>query len=155
MAKAFARASCALVSCAALVFAGCSGGKGTITGTVTLNGSPLPAGIISFHSEVGNKEVFNAPIQNGNYSIEGVPAGKARVTVRVAKSGPAPASGAAKGGLPAPSSGGDTGATTPSKSATPVVTVSGVPDRYGDPDKSGLELDVQSGSQTFPVTLTP
>jgi hypothetical protein len=111
--------------------AGCSGGTGSISGRVTLKGAPLPAGLISFHSQVGNREVCNAIIRDGAYSLDSVPAGKAVVTVRAIQANPK----------------GDT-----TRASSSMVSV---PARYADPGKSGLSLTVQAGSQDFPVELTP
>src|SRR4051812_32716242 len=72
---------CLLLAGCPLFAAGCSPGKGSVSGRVTLNGAAVPSGIISFHSEEGNREVVNAPIKDGNYAVYGIPAGKATVTV--------------------------------------------------------------------------
>jgi hypothetical protein len=114
------------------VVVGCSSGKGSVSGRVTLNGAPLPAGVISFHSEVGNREVCNAAVRDGGYSLDGVPTGKALVTVTSTQANPR----------------GDTGSPASLGRAA-------VPARYAKPGTSGLSLTVQPGSQTFPVDLTP
>jgi hypothetical protein len=113
--------------------AGCAPGKGSISGRVTFNKTPVASGRISFHSEVGNHEVFNAVIKDGKYSIDGVTAGKARVSVISTT----------------PVKGGDL------KKGRGTQTVSTLPPRYADADKSNLSLTVQSGSQDFPVDLEP
>ena len=117
-----------------LLAAGCSR-KGALSGRVTVNGAPLPAGVISFHSEAGNREVHNAPIRQGEYSLEGAPTGQARVTVTAqgaGTSGDANRGGAFQGGNPG-----------------------WVPPRYADPAQSGLNLIIRRGKQTYEVDLTP
>ncbi len=117
-----------------LLAAGCSAGKGSISGKVSLNGTPVAGGTITFQSEVGNREVFSALIKDGQYSIEGVPTGKARVTVKNL----GPGAGGKQDGNRAASQG-----------ASPI------PARYADPDSSGLSLTVRPGEQSYPVDLTP
>ena len=64
----------------ALLAAGC-GSKGTVTGTVTHNGTPLKGGTIQFIPEDGS-QVAGAEIgEDGRYTIEKVPAGKVKVVV--------------------------------------------------------------------------
>lgn len=73
---------------------GCSQQPGSISGEVTINGKPVPRGVISFHSEDGTPVVTNAPIMDGRYAVSGVPAGNVIVTV----GNPSP-KGAMVGGL--------------------------------------------------------
>lgn len=71
------------VVCLALVLVtGCSGKKhGKITGTVTLpDGSPLPAGQITFNPEKGQGST--AEIEDGKYTAEKVPLGTCKVTLK-------------------------------------------------------------------------
>lgn len=60
---------------------GCSQEPGAVSGEVTLNGRPLPAGVISFHAEGGTQRVVDAPIADGKYAVSGVPPGNTIVTV--------------------------------------------------------------------------
>jgi hypothetical protein len=112
---------------------GCSRGKCTISGRVTLEGRPLPAGVITFHCQTGNREVVNAKIQDGNFSVDDVPIGPVKITVT-----PIPSQGD-KGADQRQSSGG----------ALPV------PNRYRTPEESLLQLEVKGKSQQFNVDLTP
>lgn len=57
---------------------GC-GGKGTVSGTVTLDGTPLPAGTIAIIPSNGPGGV--GPIQDGKYSLTKISTGKATITV--------------------------------------------------------------------------
>lgn len=58
---------------------GCGGGKGTVSGTVTLDGQPLPVGNIAFLPSQGPGA--SGRIEDGKYSVKGVPAGQVTVTV--------------------------------------------------------------------------
>ncbi|VTU00806.1 unnamed protein product [Gemmataceae bacterium] len=125
---------------------GCSQDPGSVSGEVTVGGKPLPGGVISFHSEVGNHEVINAPIKDGKYTVSGVPSGNAIVTVGNLR----PLPGAAPKAAPA----GD-GAAAPKAGPRRAAPTGPVPARYGDPGTSGLTIVVQPGDQTFPVVLSP
>lgn len=59
--------------------AGCGGGKGSVSGTVTLDGQPLPVGNITFLPS--NGPGATGPIEDGKYSVKGVPTGQVTVTV--------------------------------------------------------------------------
>jgi len=52
---------------------GCGKGKGKVSGTVTLDGQPLPAGTINFLPSKGTGA--GGSIEDGKYSIDNVPAG--------------------------------------------------------------------------------
>jgi hypothetical protein len=66
------------------LLAGCgarnSQAPASVSGTVTYDGAPVPAGSITFHIE--NKGIYGAQLQsNGSYRITDMPDGHARVTV--------------------------------------------------------------------------
>src|SRR5262249_39142554 len=103
---------------------GCARGKGSITGKVSLNGNPVATGLISFHSEVGNREVFNAPIRDGSYTIEGVPEGSATITVR--------SLGSASPTVSAPTKNGPDGALPKNTKGSAIRSPDRIPDRYAD-----------------------
>src|SRR5262249_49372612 len=58
---------------------GCGPAKGKVSGSVTLDGQPLPAGTITFYSGKGGSVA--GEITDGEYSVAGVLAGEAKVTV--------------------------------------------------------------------------
>lgn len=59
------------------------GQKGTVSGRVTFRGLPLPGGVITFHA---GSDAFEAPIgPDGTYTVTGLPARYANVTVRAHK----------------------------------------------------------------------
>jgi hypothetical protein len=60
------------------VAAGCGPATGSISGTVTFKGEPVPSGTVSF---LANAKVVEGQIQDGHYEVAGVPVGEARITV--------------------------------------------------------------------------
>ena len=62
-----------------LLAAGCSS-KGTIMGTVTYKGAPIPEGSVQFMPENGGPTV-SAVINDGKYTAEKVPVGPAKVAI--------------------------------------------------------------------------
>ena len=71
----------AALAAAVLALAGCgSGGTGVVAGKVTVNGKPLKKGLITFSSEVGNRDAFSAAIKDGLYKTGEIPCGLAKVT---------------------------------------------------------------------------
>jgi hypothetical protein len=70
----------------ALSAAGCSQetSHGTITGTVTLDGAPLPKGLIRFIPEDGQSPTADAPIEGGGFEAR-VPVGSKRITISAPK----------------------------------------------------------------------
>src|SRR5262249_57653148 len=66
-----------------LTAGGCHwGGPGNISGEVKYKGQPLPSGRITFVCQEGNKQSFPAAIENGRYSLTGVPQGPAFIVVQ-------------------------------------------------------------------------
>ena len=72
--------------CSIVVFVGCGGGQDgpeqySVTGTVTLDGKPLPEGMIAFEADPPDgKAPDHATITNGGYSAE-VSEGKKKVQI--------------------------------------------------------------------------
>jgi len=108
---------------------------GPVSGTVTFNGKPLPAGGVTFHSRDGRAS--SGEILDGHYTIALVPLGPCRVTVLTA---------VGRGDIPE-------GATSidPSK---PLGSYIPIPDRYHTPHKSDLNYTVTQGPQTYDINLT-
>jgi hypothetical protein len=120
----------------ALAATGCSekgGSTGTVSGTVTYNGQPVPVGTISFLAEDG-RSMTGELKSDGTYKVDKVPTGKNKVAVQTP----------AARGANAPAD--IMGNTTQVK---PVP----IPEKYGDNSKSGLSLEVKKGTQTFDITL--
>lgn len=147
---------------------GC-GGKGQVTGQVTLDGNPLPAGRIAFIPSKG--AAVGGDIKDGQYSVSGVPAGEVKVTVETKAlldeinalttnvqhaSAMQPPAGAnvpdnAKADLEAEKQEMEK---KKQRLAELKKAYRPVPDKYGKPDTSGLSLPVKSGPNTFEVKLT-
>src|SRR5262245_42980993 len=91
------------------LWSGCttnSAGRYAISGTVTLDGSPLEKGNIGFSALEGGRHSGGAVISGGKFSIpadKGLPVGKYRVEVHAAApGGPAPDPNAVPGDGPPP-----------------------------------------------------
>jgi len=127
---------------------GCAGGgKGDVSGQVKFNGQPLPAGAISFISQVGDKQVVNATIQDGKYTVKDIAAGPVLITV--ATYPPSPPPQLAPGVKPIEGPKGETSA------ASPPGKYVKIPQKYSLADQSGLTYTVTKGSQEHNIELTP
>lgn len=134
-------ASFALVVAAAALSASCTGGgTGTVKGKITVNGQPLPRGLITFESEVGNRDAFAAAIVDGEYETGPIPAGPCKVTVIHSDFA-----------QPSAPEGNDLIPTRTAKDQ-PGLTV---PDKYHQADTSGLTFTVKPGENTYDQDLTP
>jgi hypothetical protein len=144
------RAALVAVGFLAALAAGCGGEtKSTVSGSVKLDGNPVPAGRVAFLSQEGSQQVLTAEIKNGEYTLSGVPVGKAAVTVigaqsRVDRVPNMPAN------MQPPGSAGE-GPSAPGPARGPNVVI---PTRYGSPESSGLVCDVKSGETPFDINLT-
>lgn len=121
---------------------------GSIAGTVRFGGKPVAAGRLTVLCEGGNKPVFFADIKDGGYSVTGAPVGAARVTVQVFPTQPSadktPMLPAGAAALPIP-------ANVP-RAGKPA---SGFPERYLDPNTSGLGCEIKPGPQQRDFELEP
>lgn len=109
-----------------------------VKGTVTLDGKPVPPGVIVFSPVAGGGNSSRGRIEaNGNYFLvtrheRGVDPGDYRVAVQVFEKGDPPGPGErAPANLP------------------PLV-----PERYLSIDTSGLQFTVESGSNTLDINLS-
>jgi hypothetical protein len=114
-----------------LLLAGCGRGWGHVSGTVRYKGKPLPNGTITFYDEA-NQAVSGHIEADGKYTVDKVAAGKVKITVTA----PMPIF------LP--------GDQTAKKQ---FANMPNLPARYGDAEKSGLNRDITSGSQTLDIDL--
>jgi hypothetical protein len=114
------------------LLAGCGRGWGQISGTVRYKGKPLPMGTVTFYDEA-NQAPFGHLDDDGNYTVPKVAAGKVKITVVL----PMPIF------MPGDKEGPKRLAKLPKD----------FPARYADAEKSGLERDVQRGSQTINFDL--
>jgi hypothetical protein len=85
----------------ALLLAGCDHGpaKGTVKGTVTLDGQPVDGGVITFVPADGNSQPEAVTIAGGEYAVT-MPVGNKRVEIYWAPSGGKAADTATQGREP-------------------------------------------------------
>jgi hypothetical protein len=127
----------AAVSLVTLLAAGCGEtGTGSVRGTITVAGKPLPRGSITFLPGAGDRDPVTAAVIDGVYDTGPMPTGPARITILHSTSAPAPAGGDRVPGQ------------TP---ADPLR----VPPKYHSPDTSGLSLPVKPGANTFDYDIRP
>jgi hypothetical protein len=133
------RAAFALLALLALFGAGCGQQTGVVSGKVTIEGKPLPRGLITFLSDVGNKDAFNAAIIDGEYRTAAIPCGHAKIMILPTEGPPKSEKGGGNDLQPG---------ARPAAAAKPVVA-----DRYQDPDTSGFEITVKPGDNDFNADL--
>ena len=137
--------------------AGCDAPRSRLHGTITHLGKPLAGAVVTFFG-VDNMTYSATTGPDGAYAVERVPRGKVRVSVQVdaprprprpdpvpGKGGanPAQAEDAAKAGrLPDPP--------PPSKAAP---AAGALPAKYGDPNTSGLAVELKDADQEWSVDL--
>jgi hypothetical protein len=124
-----------------LAAAGCGPPTATVTGKVTLKGAPVTAGAVTFHGE--NKFVQSAVIDaNGAYNISNAPVGPVKVSVASAKPRAAPPGGKAA-----------TAKHPGDKGGAAAVAAVPIPDKYKDPNQSGLNFELKAGEQVIDLPL--
>lgn len=120
---------------------GCGTSTATVTGKVTMNGTPVTAGAVTFHGE--GQFVQSAAIDSGgNYSISNAPIGPVKVTVQSAQ----PRAARNMPGKTATKHPGEKGGAAAAASTS-------IPAKYGDPNQSGLSFTLKAGSQTIDLPL--
>ena len=149
-----------LVPAAALLFLGCGGGKGDITGEVTYKGEPLSVGRITFLSQVGKQEVKSANIIRGKYTIGGFPVGPVKIGVESFEPPPAEALTNAKMAKVVPAGGMKDFMKAPPPDLVemangPPLKFMPIPLLYANPEISGLTYEVKRGLQTHNIPLEP
>lgn len=131
----------------ALLSVGCSR-PNRVSGTVTYDGQPLPAGRVTFLCDGEGRPVLSGTIgPDGAYEIENPPVGRARVSVETFKPQPKPPP---TGDVIPSSDPFDTLIPAPWEDVGPYVPI---PNRYGSVKTSGLEFLIEPGSQTFDIPL--
>ncbi len=129
-----------------LVCAGCSQATGTVTGTVTYNNKPLTKGMLTFVTPNGTATGTIEP--DGKYRMA-VPVGTAKVSVFVASGPRMP--GGPKGGMKG-------GKDLPPEAKKMLDNAKGgsgvtIPQKYTDPETSGLSVNVKSGQNPYDIPL--
>ncbi len=143
---------------------------GKLTGKVTYDGKTVPVGIINFHPAKGIGVV--AEIENGKYTADKVPAGPVTITVNTilhreiyknlekqlkSGGGPPGGGGAAKLKDKLKDKGKLKGLEDLNKRMKKewekLKDMIDVPEKFADPEKSGLTYTVQPGDQKFDLDL--
>jgi hypothetical protein len=125
---------------------GCGGqSTGDITGKVTYDGKPLPAGRVMFFWRGGENAYSSVIKEDGSYSLFKVPVGPVQVTVETFPPVPVGILGGMGGAKP------DAAPTMPPGSARYVK----IPAKYRDKIKSLLTYEVKKGAQTYDIDLKP
>lgn len=117
------QAASGVVLVALLALVGC-GGEPMVSGTVTVDGKPLPEGSITFIPVDGKAPTAGSSIKDGQYSVK-APVGPMKVSIS------APKVVGKKKLYPTPDS------------PTMPITVQALPAKYND--KTELQLDVKPG----------
>jgi hypothetical protein len=156
-----------LRACGALLFlglvalsVGCGSGtkaRAVVKGKVSVGEKHLTAGNVFFHG--ANNVTANATIdKDGNYELGDAPIGDVKISVTVPKVNPAHLAkmNAMRKGTS------DIKSVDPTGSGKAISIMGNmpemivpIPDKYRDPETSGLTYTVQSGEQTKDFVLTP
>jgi hypothetical protein len=158
----------------AAALTGCGGGKGKVSGTVTgPDGQPLPLGRIVF-KPTGGGPGATAEIQDGKYEAADVPAGDNKVAVEtqyideeigqaLKANSPAGLQGmppaGAQGNLPPEAAAKwdemkRSQADAAKRAQELKAKYRQIPDKFTNPDTSGLSLTVKGGNNPFNVDLS-
>jgi hypothetical protein len=122
--------------------AGCGRPKGTVSGKVTYQGKPLKTGFVTFTPDKG-PAVNSAIDSEGNYKVENVPVGTARISVREE----ANASSETLSKVQNPRD------PQEMMKAMRQTAVSTIPRKYNTPEESELTYTVQQGPQEHDIDL--
>jgi hypothetical protein len=135
--------------------AGCEKGRATVSGRVTFNNQPLTAGTVSFVASP-NRTGSGVILPDGTYTVGDAPIGDVTIIVTTPEPlrGPAMVRGAEKPppgvqGMPADMK--PPGADELAKS----MKIVPAPTKYNSVDTSPLKFNVQPGTQTKDIELTP
>ena len=144
------QASAFFLGAALIAVVGC-GSKGTISGKVTYKGKSLASGSVSVIAS-DNIQYVSAIAPDGTYSIANVPTGPARFTVTSPNPGDTLQANLKRG----PSRGVGDLDSQPAPPPQPAPGPGGwfsIPDKYGDPDQSGLTGTVGSPKTNIDLEL--
>jgi len=136
--KWFGIRACRLIFAAGvfLSFTGCGGSQGTVSGKVTLDGKPLPGGLVSIFDAEGQTRTSGIG-KDGAYSMSNVAPGKAQIAVLTMEER-TDLRGSQSGAPPVKNSMG---------------TFVAIPAKYLSKETSGLSLEVKTGKQDFEIQL--
>jgi hypothetical protein len=133
------------IGLALVLVAGCGGAfTAPVSGKVTYKGNPLPGGIVTFIHPDG-RVGYGTIHEDGTYAIPATPGGDIRCIVQTTKPiVPPPQKVVAR------LSGGVARAGRNVYPAGPYVPI---PEKYGDPQTSGLSYTIHHGSNTIDIPL--
>jgi hypothetical protein len=152
---------CLLLFSLSMLVAGCGQG-GTVSGKIYYKGQPVKGGTIYFYPEGKSGNYASVIERDGSFTISKLPPGPVKISVVVGtRAVPTEAFAKQRAGKVAvkgmkemeriggaASGGGE----EPGNAAGPKEKIS-VPDKYADPEKSGLTIDVTGGRQTHDIQL--
>lgn len=148
-----------LLIAAAALSVGCSGGLVNVSGTVTLDGSPVAGAKVTFIPTASGIPASGTTDAAGRYELaigsgrDGVPRGRYAVTVSKLKVSTLAAGEASRVAAAAPPGAVET---EPSPDGLVQVIEHVVPHRYADPATSGLEVSVTgAGEHDFALQTAP
>ena len=137
-----------VTSAVGLAIISCSAQKAVVSGTVRFKGRPLPAGTVLFHGTDGRVE-HSLISEEGKYTISDAPIGIVSITVKSHGAAP-PKLPSSKGkSLPIPRELAPRDEDLRNNHYVPI------PDRYLNPDTSGLTFEVHPGRQSRDIELEP
>jgi hypothetical protein len=139
---------------------GCSS-RGTVSGKVYYKGKALPGGDVRFFPENQGGSYYASIASDGSYSLSKLPPGPTKVTVSFSNEKPTvkimpkgneavekamkkQKEAIAKVKGEGAGSGGNT------NDAKEIISL---PEKYADPDQSGLRIEVSAGSRSFDIKL--
>jgi hypothetical protein len=131
--------------------AGCGASTGTVSGKVYHKNTLLKGGTVTFVSadkQFGQTATF---LEDGSYTIDQLPPGEMTIGVQTSSLNPAKQTFIPKNAMPKDvTEGSDYQPTDPSVLARRYVAI---PERFADPETSGLKCKVQTGKQEHDIHL--
>lgn len=151
-----------------LLTAGCSS-NGSVSGTVTFDGKPMPGGTVTFVGEGGGGGSAQINAKDGTYEITKLPKGKMKVSVKPyeppqmgGRGGPPGMGRGMPPGMRTGEGGAPKGANLPEgvdpSIFNPAAKAEGskavrIPDRFLDPEKSGLTTTIAGGKNVYDIPI--
>ena len=126
-----------------------------IKGTVTYNGTPVPAGTVVFHT--ADQGTYSTRLTtNGSFEVRDVPKGKMAVTIETESVNPAKKKEQAYGGDKGAKQYAERLAAEGQAAAnkTPPEQYMKIPSKYAEKGTTPLNIDVAAGAQVQNFTLT-
>jgi hypothetical protein len=132
-----------------LAVAGCGGGaKGKVSGKVYYKDAPLKGGNVTFVA--ADKQSYLAEIlEDGSYEVEKLPPGEVKIAVETTSLRP-PNANVLRNKPPADAG----GSYKPPDYEARAKRFVAIPERYSDPDHSGLMYTVKKGKQEYDIKLS-